>query len=261
MRLTRARVLWAVTAVVAVVVVWISSGSTRWALLGGLCTASGLVFGLGVAFPKWQMFGPSRCRVSTEEQVVAITFDDGPDPVCTPRLLDLLARRQVQATFFCVGRRVVEHPETALRIVTAGHLIGNHSFEHSWRTNLYGEPRLRADLERAQTEIARVTGKSPTFFRPPMGLTNQRVFRVTRALALTVVGYSIRGRDRGHGSVSSVVRHALRRVRPGAVILLHDGGARPDRLLAVVEKLVDQLQAQGYRCLRLDVLMATESNR
>jgi peptidoglycan/xylan/chitin deacetylase (PgdA/CDA1 family) len=231
-----------------------------WLLLSVCCTTCGLLLALGVCFPQWQMFGHSLCRVHTTTKAVALTFDDGPDPATTPALLDLLARTDAHATFFCVGERVAQQREVVRRMAAEGHLVGNHSYAHNPWTNLFGEPRLRADLEQAQAEIAAVVGQAPVFFRPPMVLTNPRVFRVTRDLALTVVGYTIHGYDRRNPDGQAVLDRIVRQLQPGAIILLHDGGVPKERLLALVEGLLDQLHRQGYRCLRLDDLVACEAN-
>jgi peptidoglycan/xylan/chitin deacetylase (PgdA/CDA1 family) len=198
--------------------------------------------------------------VPTTRKAVALTFDDGPDPASTPALLDLLARKGVRATFFCIGRQVARHRELARRIAAEGHLIGNHSFAHSRGTNLFSDARLRADLEHAQQEITQAVGRTPEFFRPPMMLTNPRVFRVTRALSLTVAGCAIRCYDRRGGSTQKVLNRVLRRLRPGVIIALHDGGVPPERLVDLAGRLLDELHTQGYRCLRLDELAGREKS-
>ena len=245
-------------AVLAAAVVCSSAGTMRWLLLGAVFAVGGLVAGLGVSFPEWQMFGYSLCRARTTQKVVALTFDDGPDARSTPALLDLLARKGARATFFCVGERVARHGDLARRMAAEQHLVGNHSFAHSRWTNFFGDARLRADLERAQEEIVRATGRAPEFFRPPMMLTNPRVWRVARALSLRVVGCTIRGYDLRDASAGRVLDRVLGRVRPGAIIALHDGGMTAERLVRLVEPLLDQLQARGYRCQRLDELLACE---
>lgn len=258
MRVTRYQMLLTTTAVLAIAVFCLSAGTVRWVTLSVLFTTCGLVAGLGVSFPEWQMFGPSLCRVHTTQKVVALTFDDGPDLASTPGLLDLLARKGARATFFCIGQRVARHRELARRIAAEEHLVGNHSFAHSGGTNFFGAARLRADLERAQNEITQTVGRPPEFFRPPMMLTNQRVFRVTRALSLTVAGCTIRGYDRRGASTQQVLQRVLRRLQPGVIIALHDGGVSAERLVDLVERLLDQLHTRGYRCLRLDELVACE---
>jgi peptidoglycan/xylan/chitin deacetylase (PgdA/CDA1 family) len=220
---------------------------------------AGLSIGLGVSFPDWQMFGESLCQVRTPRKVVALTFDDGPDPENTPALLTLLARLGVRATFFCVGQRVACHPELAARMVVEGHEVENHSFQHHRWTNFFSVPRLRGDLARAQMEIARATSRVPQFYRPPMGLTNQSVFRVADELGLRVTGYSARGFDQRTDSPGEIVTRVLGQVRSGTIIMLHDGGVPMARLTTVVTMLIDNLRADGYECLRLDELLTCES--
>jgi peptidoglycan/xylan/chitin deacetylase (PgdA/CDA1 family) len=252
MRLTRYHLLLTTTVALAIAVYYLTEGTMRWIALSALFTICGLLVGLGVSFPEWQMFGPSLCRLATREKVVALTFDDGPDPASTPPLLDLLSRKGARATFFCIGKRVARHRELARRIAAEAHLIGNHSFAHRRTTNLFSVARLHADLVRAQEEITRTVGRTPQFFRPPMMLTNQRVFRVARMLSLTVTGCTTRGYELRSNGPQKVLDRVLSRLQPGAIIALHDGGVAPENLVKLVEPLLDQLHARGYRCLRLD---------
>jgi peptidoglycan/xylan/chitin deacetylase (PgdA/CDA1 family) len=225
-----------------------------WLVVGGYVP----VVALGVTFPQLQFFGASLCRVRTGRKAVALTFDDGPDPMVTPVLLDLLKQRGVQATFFCTGQRVEEHPDVARRIMAEGHLMANHSFAHSHGTNVFTARRLREDLARAQEAIARVTGELPKLFRPPMGLTNLRVFRVATELGLTVVGWTVRGLDTRQSAPIKIAGRITRRLRPGAIIVLHDGGVTNCVVVPAVELLLDELDRQGYRAERLDELMETK---
>lgn len=214
------------------------------------------VVGLGVAIPGLSLFGPFVCRADVARRCVALTFDDGPDARSTPVLLDLLSARGVPAAFFCVGRRVAEHPELAARIAGGGHLLENHSYAHSNATNFFSVERLRTDLARTQTVIQQATGKAPLLFRPPMGLSNPRVFRVARSLGLTVVGWSARGLDTRINEPERIVARIERRLQPGAIILLHDGNIPPERLVATVKLLLDRLCALGYDVVRLDRMLA-----
>lgn len=258
-RVTRYQCVVTAAILLAALIVWRTQGVLRGVLLTALCGGAGLVVGLGVSFPQWQMFGKSLCRVQTTRRAVSLTFDDGPDPVSTPPLLDLLARRGVKAVFFCVGERVTGNPELARRIADAGHLVENHSQRHSHGTNLFAVARLRADVLGAQEAIRAVTGRAPVFFRPPMGLTNPRVFRVARELHLRVTGYTARGLDsRPEKMPGEIVARLLRGLRPGAILLLHDGGMPAGRLLETVSLLLDRLGAAGYECVRLDELLECE---
>jgi peptidoglycan/xylan/chitin deacetylase (PgdA/CDA1 family) len=141
-------------------------------------------------------------------------------------------------------------------MVAEGHEIENHTFQHCPWTNIFSVRRLRDDLARAQTEIQSVAGRAPEFFRPPVGLTNPRIFRVTRELGLKVAGYTARGLDRRTDAPEKIAGRLLRKLQPGAIFLLHDGGVPRERLLAVVTLLLDKLEFEGYQCVRLDELMA-----
>ncbi len=213
------------------------------------------VIGFGVALPGWRLFGPFLCTGPASRRCVALTFDDGPDAASTPALLEVLRESGVEAAFFCVGERVAAHPELARQIVGAGHLLENHSYTHSHTTNLFSVPRLQADLTRTQKVIEQVTGTVPSRFRPPMGLSNPRVFRVARTLGLTVVGWSARGFDTRVTEPERVVSRIVRRLGPGAIILLHDGGIPAERLVVTVKMLLDRLRTLGYEVVRLDRML------
>jgi peptidoglycan/xylan/chitin deacetylase (PgdA/CDA1 family) len=184
-----------------------------------------------------------------------LTFDDGPDERSTPVLLQLLRERSVRAAFFGVGKRVAAHPEIAAQIVREGHLLENHSYNHSNATNFFSVPRLRAELNQAQESIRNAPGIVPKCFRPPMGLSNPRVFRAAREAGLSVIGWSARGLDTKLTDPEAIVSRICRRVEPGAIILLHDGNIPADRLVTTVKTLLDRLRALDYEVVRLDQLL------
>ena len=211
--------------------------------------------GLGIAFPQLSLFGPFVCWGKREQRCVALTFDDGPDPRSTPALLDLLRSESVAAVFFGIGERVTAAPELAARIVREGHLLENHSYAHSNATNFFTVSRLQAELSQAQVVIQSATGIAPKLFRPPMGLSNPRVFRAAQALGLKVIGWSARGLDTQIRDPERIVARICRRLAPGAIILLHDGNIPADRLVVTVKLLLAKLKEQGYEIVRLDNLL------
>lgn len=244
---------------------WVITGAV---LLGALALAFGkpvlliaviavllVVIGLGVALPQLQLFGPFVCRGTGQRRCVALTFDDGPDARSTPALLDLLREAGVQTAFFCVGERVAAYPELAARIVREGHLLENHSYAHSNLTNFFGGARLRKELERTQSAIREATGVAPKLFRPPMGLSNPRVFAAARALNLRVIGWSARGLDTITDKPERVVARIVRRLQPGAILLLHDGNIPAERLVLTVQGLLARLREQDYEVVRLDSML------
>ena len=216
-----------------------------------------IVMGLGVAIPQMRFFGPFICHGPGDRArpVVALTFDDGPDARSTPALLDLLRQANVPVAFFCVGRRVETSPEVAQRIVREGHLLENHSHLHSNATNFYTVASLERELTQAQAAILAATGTVPGLFRPPIGLSNPNIFRAAQKLGLKVVGWSVRSLDTRITDPERIVARVLSRLKPGGIILLHDGNIPVERLIPTVKLLLDSLRARGYEVVRLDQLL------
>lgn len=197
-----------------------------------------------------------RCRARRAGRRVALTFDDGPDPQRTPAVLDLLARQGVRATFFVVGARAEAHPELVRRMATEGHVVGNHSYTHSWRFPLRSLGRTMEELRRTGEVLHRITGRQPRLFRPPFGVTNPTIARAVRRLGLDPVGWSIRSLDTMGQSPERVAARILRRLHPGAVILLHDRCAGSERLVGL---LVEGLRSRGLEPVTLPELFDIEA--
>ena len=214
-----------------------------------------VVTGLGSAIPQMRLFGPFVCRGASARRCVALTFDDGPDARSTPALLDFLREAGVSAAFFCVGKRVAENPKLAARIAREGHLVENHSYAHSYAINIFSVARLRSDLEQAQKIIGQATGIAPRCYRPPIGLSNRRTFHVARMLGLTVVGWSAGGLDTVLAEPAKIVARIERRLKPGAIILLHDANIPAGRLVETVKMLLERLRELGYETERLDRIL------
>ena len=216
-----------------------------------------ILTGFGVAFPQMKFFGPYICRGSQSRKQVALTFDDGPDARSTPALLQFLTEARVPATFFCIGERVTANPSLARRIVGDGHLLENHTYSHSKATNLFSVGRLRDELSRTQDAVLQSAGVAPSLFRPPMGLSNPRVFEAARSLGLKVIGWTVRGLDTTLRDPERIVARILRRLKPGAIIMLHDANVPPERLVATVKQLLESLRARGYEVVRLDRILVS----
>jgi peptidoglycan-N-acetylglucosamine deacetylase len=214
-----------------------------------------ILIGLGVALPHWRFFGPFICTGDNSKKQVALTFDDGPDARSTPALLEVLRAHEVEAAFFVIGKKVEAEPQLANQILRDGHLLENHSFAHSYATNFYSTKRLTADLALAQNTIEKHTGTTPRFFRPPVGLSNPNTFRAAAALRLKVIGWNIRSLDTRSTDPEQIVRRIERRLRPGAIILLHDGNIPAERLVATVKLLLAKLREHGYEVVRLDRML------
>ena len=244
-----------ISAFVAAILIAAALATAKWWLFWSTLAAFLVVMGLGVAIPQLRFFGPYICRGSSLKRQVALTFDDGPDPRSTPALLRVLRDHEVEAAFFAIGKKVEAEPKLANDILRAGHLLENHSYQHSNATNFYPAARLTAELTRGQQAIEKHTGKTPHFFRPPIGLSNPNTFRVAEALGLKVIGWDIRGLDTRITDPGKVVGRIERGLRPGSIILLHDGNIPGERLVATAELLLARLRKHGYEVVRLDQML------
>ena len=233
----------------------LSVASGNWLWLAAVAVAMFFVIGLGVALPQMKFFGPFICEGDASKKQVALTFDDGPDARSTPALLDLLRESKIEAAFFCIGKRIVPEPALAQRILAEGHMLENHSFAHSNTTNFFTVPQLIGDLSQAQAAIQAATSHVPTLFRPPVGLSNPNVFRAAKTLGLRVVGWSIRSLDTKINEPEKIVARIERGLKPGAIILLHDGNIPAERLVLTVKLLLTKLREHGYEVVRLDKLI------
>jgi len=244
-----------ISALVAAILIVAALVTAKWWLLYSTLAAFFVVMGLGVAIPQLRFFGPYICRGDSVKRQVALTFDDGPDPRSTPALLKILREHEVEAAFFAIGKNVEAEPKLANDILRGGHLLENHSYQHSNATNFYPAAKLTAELIRVQQAIEKHTGTTPHFFRPPIGLSNPNTFRVAEALRLKVIGWDIRSLDTRITDPDKVVRRIERGLRPGAIILLHDGNIPVERLVATVKLLLARLREHGYELVRLDRML------
>lgn len=192
------------------------------------------------------------CSVPEREGCVALTFDDGPNPRNTPELLDILARKNVPATFFVLGRQVRRHPEIARRTHEEGHELANHTDSH-WPLPLLPRRLVRREVLRAEHAIRAITGEKPRFLRPPMGWFSHRTLDHLDELGYVPVIGSVHPRDSRQPPVDVILDRVRPRLTDGAILIFHDGGWRDGvsraNTLEAVDRLTDELLADGVRFL------------
>lgn len=186
-------------------------------------------------------------------KLVALTFDDGPWPGQTQRILEILASRGVRATFFMVGLRVKLTPDIARRIVAEGHAVGNHTQNHPYLKHAPLQ-RVRDEMAGGAATIAGQTGVTPAWFRPPGGGMSPLVAQEATRLGERVCGWSVDPADWHKPAPEQIVQRVMGAVHPGAVVLLHDGGGDRNATIAALPAIIDQLRAGGYRFVTLDQL-------
>lgn len=212
------------------------------------------LFGASLA-PRSRLLGANLTRLpaaAARRGEIAITFDDGPDPEITPRVLDALDAAGARATFFCVGERAAAHPDLAREIVRRGHAVENHSQHHSIAFGWYGPDRLRREIAAGQATLGAIAGRPPAFFRAPFGVRNPFVDPVLARLGLDYVSWTRRGYDTVDGDPARVLQRLAGALAAGDVLLLHDGiatGVRRARAVAL-EVLPRLLAAASDRGLK-----------
>lgn len=194
--------------------------------------------------------------VVTQERMVALSFDDGPDPRWTPAVLDLLDQYGAKATFFLEGDHVDAHPELAREVARRGHEVANHTYDHAELPELHAEAVI-AEVQRANAAFAAAGLPEPTLFRPPKGRFDHEAGIAVRTTGLLTVGWTdglcIEKWTKADAGMSGM----LALVRPGAILLGHDGG-KPNRAstVAALPAVLDGLRDQGYRIATVSELLA-----
>jgi len=217
-------------------------------LLAGFIFAAGAAVMLYLLFhPRSQWLVANRSRVENAD-CVALTFDDGPSPVDTPRLLDLLREKNVKATFFVVGKRADQYPEIVRRAWNEGHLIANHTWSHQPLFCFLTPRRLRAEIELGAESIRRICGFVPRYFRSPVGLRHPLLGPCLKQEGLEYISWSIRTFDTFTDNSSALSCRILNRVTGGDIVLLHDrlpGGT--DAMLEALPGIIDELRRRGLK--------------
>ena len=226
----------------------------------------GLVGGViyyGSAVPGSQILGRSLVRGRPGERRVALTFDDGPTPPFTEQILDILRQRNVPATFFVNGNHVQRFPDLLKRAHTENHTIGNHTYSHPFF--YFKTPRrMASEIDRAQDSIERVIGLRPRVFRSPYGVRWFGLFGVLRHRGLHSVQWSDTGYDWvQRNSPAEIASKALKNLKDGSIILLHDGAGAGEpghvdrsRTVAALPALIDGVQKAGYRFVSVEEFLA-----
>ena len=209
----------------------------------------------GVFWPQSRLYGPALSRLPTRERLAWLTIDDGPS-ADTAAVLDLLDAHAAKATFFVVGERAQAYPDQLREIVRRGHAVGNHSTTHpSGRFWALGPRRMDEEITRAQRILQDITGIAPRWFRAVVGLANPFVSAPLMRHGLARVAWTARGFDAVIADPHRVLALIERQLRPGAIVLLHEGAAH-GRNVETIALLLQRLDALGYRCVLPETLEA-----
>ncbi len=232
-----------------------------WAIGGSAGLAGLVVAGYNTMAPRSQLYGRTFIGRAPGTRELALTFDDGPNDPYTFHLLEVLAKHEVRATFFMIGRYVKQRPEIAAAVARQGHVIGNHTFTHP--NLIFRTPgQVRSEIAACEQALEDAVERNHApMFRPPWGARTPVVLRTVRQLGMTPVLWSVTGYDWNAGSAADIKHEVTRQVRGGDVVLLHDGGHKHmgvDRSYTVqaVDELIRRYKEEGYAFRTITEMMA-----
>jgi peptidoglycan/xylan/chitin deacetylase (PgdA/CDA1 family) len=219
-------------------------------------TAAAVAAGYQSMAPTGQWYGRTFARGVRGSKLIALTYDDGPNDPHTLKLLEVLAKHKVRATFFMIGRYVRQRPDIARAVAEAGHAVGNHTFTHPLLI-FKSAAETRTELFDCRQALQDAIGKPAKLFRPPFGGRRPATLRIARSLGLEPVMWNVTGYDWNAPPAAEIERKVARQVRGGDVILLHDGGHRTmgaDRSQTVIatDNLIQRYRDQGYEFVTIE---------
>jgi peptidoglycan/xylan/chitin deacetylase (PgdA/CDA1 family) len=199
-----------------------------------------------------QFYITTLFRGSSQKKSIALTFDDGPSPGSTEKILDILDKHQVKATFFCIGKNIKGNPDLLKSIHDRGHLIGNHSFYHGSLFDLQPAWRMRTELTNTDSVIFEALGQRPRYFRPPYGVTNPMLAYAIKQTGHLTIGWSLRSLDTVINDQQKLLHRIVRSIKAGDILLMHD---RCDVTVEILPELLDHIVRSGLTVERLDKMI------
>jgi peptidoglycan/xylan/chitin deacetylase (PgdA/CDA1 family) len=235
------------------------------ALIGLTAAAAASAAGYQSMSPTGQWYGRTFAGGIRGSKQIALTYDDGPNDPHTLKLLDVLAKHSVRATFFMIGRYVRQRPDIARAVAQAGHVIGNHTFTHPLLI-FKSEAQTRMQLVDCRQALQDAIGEHSNLFRPPWGGRRPETFKIARELGLQPVMWNVTGYDWNAPPAAVIEKKVVRQMRGGDVILLHDGGHRAmgaDRAQTVIatDNLIRRYKDEGYEFVTVSEMMKAVSHQ
>lgn len=218
-----------------------------------LLTVGGLILiALGAFNIQWNFFLKAVHRANTPTRQIALTFDDGPHPMYTPRVLELLEKHGIHATFFCIGKHVAQYPQLTKELKRGGHVVANHSFTHAATIDFHNRAKWVVEIRQTDDAIEQAIGKRPRLFRPPYGVTTPHLAKAIKETSHTVIGWKVRPYDTLNRPPEQIIRTILQKTKPGDIILLHD---THERIGPVLEQLLPELKKRKFDMVTVEKLL------
>lgn len=207
----------------------------------------------GSFFIQWDYhFSSTHANPKTEKNEIALSFDDGPHPEFTIKVLQLLEKYNAKATFFCIGEHAENHKDIIQEIVKNGHTIGNHTYSHSKSFGFFNVKEVTTELQKANATIHTIIDKQMLLYRPAFGVTNPSIKKAISATQLQPIGWNVRSLDTTPRTQSQILKRITGKIKKGDIVLLHDTS---DKTVAVLEQLLLFLQEKNIASVTVDQLL------
>jgi peptidoglycan-N-acetylglucosamine deacetylase len=215
-----------------------------------------LLTAMGSAFISWNyhLLAINHNKKIKQEQV-SITFDDGPHPEFTPKVLELLDKYDAKATFFCIGKNIEAHPALFQELISHGHTVGNHTYSHASNFGFFSSEKVLEELEKTNKIVKELSGLGLRLYRPAFGVTNPSIKKALQQTNLKTIGWSKRSLDTTAISEKNIVNRITRNLKKGDIILLHDTS---DKSVAVLERLLLFLQSNKMQAVTVNELLSIQ---
>lgn len=217
-----------------------------------LAISYSLVLFYGSYFVHSQFYMKTICKADINEKKIALTFDDGPLDSYTPQILSVLNASKVKATFFCIGKNAQVNSGLLREIIEQGHIIGSHSYSHSFWFDLLSPKNMQADLQEAHNLFKKELGLNVRWFRPPYGVTNPNLKKAVERMGYTAIGWNVRSMDTVAKDEQALSNKLKQLLKPGAIFLFHD---TMHITVKVLPGFISYAQQQGYEIVPLDKLL------
>lgn len=200
-----------------------------------------------------------QAKLKANEKAIALTFDDGPSPKYTTQVLEILKKNHIKATFFMVGQMVQSYPQVAKQVAADGDVIGNHTWHHWYRR--MDATTAASEINRTADIIYKTTGVKTTLFRPPGGFLHNGLVDYAKSQNYAVIMWSeVSGdADRRSPQATGMVKNVLKAAKPGAIVLMHDGGGNRSRTVKALPEIINSLKAQGYKFVTVPELLQMQA--
>jgi peptidoglycan/xylan/chitin deacetylase (PgdA/CDA1 family) len=206
----------------------------------------------GSATIQSNFYTKAFCNANTSSKEIAITFDDGPNSEHTPKVLSLLAEQNTPATFFVIGKNIFGNENIIKQIDAAGHIIGNHTFSHSFFIDFKSKNGFMYELDSTSDIIFKIIGKRMNYFRPPYGVTTPNLARASKALTYSIIGWNVRSLDTTNDSIETIQNRIKKQLKPGAIILFHDTS---HKTIEVLKQTLNFAKENGFKIVSVEQLL------